>query len=380
MKVCVITIIDYKNYGNRLQNYALNKLLEKLGIKVINGLEFFSKSDWLLEQEKKGKNIFLKKKTPIKVLQIWLSWRKKLSRNNKQYNKRIQKLREFTKNNMVTFPYLYVKDKEDLKKKMDDKSIDYYLVGSDQVWNPYYEAYDFEFLTFTDSKKRGSFAASFGVDSLPEMYKKRYATRLREFNNLSVREKSGQKLVKELIGREAHVSLDPTLVLPRNEWEKLIQSQNVMKSEKDYIVTYFLGDVPQCVLQYASEKHIKIYCLNDASIPSLFGVGIEEFLYLIKNAQYVVTDSFHATAFSVIFNTNFYVFNRTQEGVSNMFTRLRTLLELLDLMDRVCEDNKFEKVEKISEKKWNSVNQVLDFKREEEMNYLSNLLRINLKR
>ncbi len=376
MKVCVITIIDYKNYGNRLQNFALNKILESLGVEVVNGVEYFSKSDWILDQEKNGKNVFITKKLPMKVLKAWFSLRKNLSRNNRQYSERINKLREFTENNMYTFPYLYVEDEEDLKKKIDDKSIDYYIVGSDQVWNPYYEGYDFEFLTFADPRKRGSFAASFGVDSLPEVYRERYAAYLREFRNLSVREKSGQNLVRDLIDKEAHVSVDPTLLLQRSEWEEIAKTQDIGELEKEYIVTYFLGNIPQCILQYAIEKQVKVYCLNDENTPSLFGVGVEKFLYLIKNARCVLTDSFHATAFSLLFNTDFYVFNRTQDG-DDMFTRLRTLLGLFDLMDRVCDNTKFEKIERISKEKWNSVNRILDNKREEEMNYLSNLLKIN---
>ena len=380
MKVCVITIIDYKNYGNRLQNFALNKILEDLGVEVVNGLEFFSKSKWILEQENRGKNTYIMKKIPIKVLAAYYSLRRKISRNNKQYNERIRKLYKFTKVNMQTFPYLYVKNEEDLKRQIDDESIDYYIVGSDQVWNPYYEGYDFEFLTFTESRKKGSFSASFGVSSIPEVYKAQYATYLKEFNNLSVREKSGQDIVKELTDREAHISIDPTLLLRRSEWEKLTKIQNSSEFEKDYIVTYFLGDVPEYIMKFADENHVKLYCLNNVNEPDLFGAGIEVFLYLIKNAKYVVTDSFHATVFSLIFNTDFYVFNRTQDGVKDMFTRLQTLLELFDLTSRVWEDKEFYEREKISKEKWDLVNQILNTKREEEMEYLAKLLEIDLKR
>lgn len=379
MKVCVITIIDYKNYGNRLQNFALNKILEDLGVEVVNGLEFFSKSNWLIEQENSGKNTYIMKKIPIRVLAAWYSLRKKVSRNNKQYNERIRKLYEFTKVNMKTFPYLYVENEEDLKRQIDDESIDYYIVGSDQVWNPYYEGHDFEFLTFTESRKKGSFSASFGVSDLPKEYKARYAIYLRAFNNLSVREKSGQDIVKELINREAHISVDPTLLLRRSEWEQLIKTQDFSEFEEEYIATYFLGDVPKCIIEFATENHMKIYCLNDVNSPALFGAGIEVFLYLIKNAKFVVTDSFHATVFSLIFNTDFYVFNRSQDGVKDMFTRLHTLLELFNLRDRECVDNEFYKGETISKAKWELVNQILNTKREEEMEYLSKLLEIDLK-
>lgn len=374
MRVCVITIIDYKNYGNRLQNFALNKVLEKFEIEVVNGLEYFSKSEWILEKENKGQNTFFKKKVPLSVLKCWFNLRRKLSCSNKQYEGRIKKLRKFTRSNMYTFPCLYVEDNEDLKKRINDENIDYYFVGSDQVWNPYYEGHDFEFLTFVESRKRGSFSASFGVDTLPEVCKSRYASYLKDFQNLSVREKSGQNIVKELLNKEAHISVDPTLLLQRSEWEDVLKKNNTNEFTGEYIVTYFLGDVPQKIWQYASEKLMKVYCLNDENTPSLFGVGIETFLYLIKNAKCVVTDSFHATVFSLIFNTNFYVFKRTQEGVSDMFTRLQALLDLFCLTERVYCEDEFRYIENISKEKWDLVNKIMENERSKEMKYLSELL------
>lgn len=374
MKVCIVTIIDYKNYGNRLQNYALNKVLESLGAEVVNGLEYFSKSEWIKGKEKFEKNTFFINKVPIGVIKCWHCFRKKVARNNKNYGTRVKKLREFTDRNMITFPYLYVRDKEDLKKQIGDEGIDYYIVGSDQVWNPYYEGGDSEFLHFAESKKKLSFSASFGVSSLPDECKERYARYLKDFRNLSVREKTGQKIIEDLIARKAHVSVDPTLLLQRSEWENVIKNQNYERYSGDYIVTYFLGDVPEIIEKFALENKMKMYCLNDQNDASLFGEGVETFLYLIKNAKCVLTDSFHATVFSLIFNTDFYVFNRAQKGVNNMFTRIRTLLDIFDLQDRLfCKDD-FVKGRSITKEEWKKVNQILNEKREEEMKYLSNLL------
>ena len=374
MKVCIITIVDYKNYGNRLQNCALNKALESLGIEVVNGLDFFSKSEWMMAKEKHGGSTFFIKKIPIRVIKVWHCLREKMARNNRKYAGRMKKLREFTELNMITFPYLYVKDNEDLKRKLDDQTIDYYIVGSDQVWNPYYEGHNFEFLDFTDSKKKLSFSASFGVTDLPDDCKERYVRSLETFRNLSVREKTGKKIIEDLMNRDCHVSVDPTLLLPRCEWENMIKEQNWERYTGDYIVTYFLGEVPQKILKSASLNRMKMYCLNDENDVALFGEGVETFLYLIKNAKYVLTDSFHATVFAIVFNTDFYVFNRTQKGESNMFTRLDSLLELFDLTDRVYGDVNIEQMCSITEEKWEKVNRVLDDKRTEEMGYLSKIL------
>lgn len=378
MKVCIITIIDYKNYGNRLQNYALNRALESLGLEVINGLEYFSKSEWITSAKESGKNTLFMEIIPIAVIRAKYYVRRKIDRNNKQYVGRVKKLREFTNQNMKTLPYLYVRDNEDLKKQVGDNSIDYYIVGSDQVWNPYYEGYDYEFLSFVDSKKKLSFSASFGVSNLPDDCKERYTMHLKEFRNLSVREKSGQKIIRDLICKESHLSVDPTLLLHRNEWEKVISKKNFDNFSGNYIVTYFLGEVPNKILQFASKENMKIYCLNDENDPLLFGEGVETFLYLIKNAKWVLTDSFHATIFSLIFNTNFYVFDRSQKGVSDMFTRLKSLLELFDLMDRIYFDNTFEQICSISKEKWEMVNKILDNKRAEEMKYISTLLSLEM--
>ena len=108
----------------------------------------------------------------------------------------------------------------------------------------------------------------------------------------------------------------------------------------------------------------------------LFGVGVETFLYLIKNAKLVLTDSFHATVFSLVFNTDFYVFNRTQSGVSNMFTRISSLIETFELSDRICteSENDINLETYISKKKWENINRILDIKREEGIQYLKSVL------
>lgn len=376
MKACVITIIDYKNYGNRLQNYALNKAIQSLDIEVVNGLEVFSKTKWIEDKSKKGTNTILLKRFPIKAIKIYRRFRGKMAKSNKIYKEREQRLRKFTQNNMKTFPCLYVIDDEDLRNQIGDHNIDYYIVGSDQVWNPYYEGHDFEFLNFTVPEKKLSFSASFGVSDLPIDCKERYANYLNTFKNLSVREKSGKRIIEDLISKATQVTIDPTLLLKSCEWEKITNDSEIDNCKEDYIVSYFLGDVPDIIKQLASKSEMRMYCLNDTSQMQLFGVGVETFLYLIKNAKLVLTDSFHATVFSLVFNTDFYVFNRIQSGVSNTFTRISSLIETFELSDRICteSENDINLEAYISKKKWENINRILDIKREEGIQYLKSLL------
>lgn len=211
---------------------------------------------------------------------------------------------------------------------------------------------------------------------MPIDCKERYANYLNTFKNLSVREKSGKRIIEDLISKATQVTIDPTLLLKSCEWEKITNDSEIDNCKEDYIVSYFLGDVPDIIKQLASKSEMRMYCLNDTSQMQLFGVGVETFLYLIKNAKLVLTDSFHATVFSLVFNTDFYVFNRTQSGVSNMFTRISSLIETFELSDRICtESEKDINLEAyISKKKWENVNRILDIKREEGIQYLKSLL------
>ncbi|MEG1462784.1 MAG: polysaccharide pyruvyl transferase family protein, partial [Anaerorhabdus sp.] len=224
--------------------------------------------------------------------------------------------------------------------------------GSDQVWNPHYQGNEYEFLTFAPKKKRLSFAASIGVENIPEDAKWYFGKNLSDMEYISVREERAAQIVEELTGRVADVTLDPTLLLDRTQWE-IAAKKPQLDIEEQYICTYFLGEVPEAVTKFAEKVGLKVYSLNSENDKTLFTIDPAEFLYMIKNATYVLTDSFHAVAFSIKFNKEFYVFDRKQDGVNNMFSRIETITSRFNLTNRI--QNRSKIIEQALIDNWNEI-------------------------
>lgn len=153
---------------------------------------------------------------------------------------------------------------------------------------------------------------------------------------MSVREEDGQKIIRELTGRNAEILLDPTMLLPQNQWNALSKKPHKELPEH-YVVCYFLGMIDKkynkIIQDFAKKVKLPIIMLFDISYPDYYVFDPNEVLYCIKNAEYVLTDSFHGSVFSILFKKNFYVFGRN-EGKINMSSRLNTLLNTFDLNER----------------------------------------------
>ena len=153
--------------------------------------------------------------------------------------------------------------------------------------------------------------------------------------HISVREHSGGQIVKELINRRVSCHIDPTLLLSGGQWDKIANQYRVANNK--YIFCYFLGKPTEAILnklrEYKKKNNIDVLSIWNGNDASHNNVGPGEFLALIKRAEFVLTDSFHGTAFSVIYHKSFYTFSRN--GVrESMDTRVVSLLELLGLADR----------------------------------------------
>lgn len=350
--VAIITIDDYINYGNRLQNYALTKLLQNEGLKVFNGIEVLTKEDWIIRTNGTIKKI-IKRCTPFSVIKGRLYFTQDKSGLEKEREKRfLDFVNSYT---TIVYPIVCV-NHADANRVLRKYAIDYFVVGSDQVWNPYYEAKEYEFLTFAPKEKRLSFAASIGVDNIPEKDKWYFKKNLSDMNYISVREERAAEIVKELTGRIADVTLDPTLLLEKADWEHIAMKPE-LEIEDSYICTYFLGEVPEAVKVFAKEKGLPIYALHSLNSLELYTLDPAEFLYMIQNASYVLTDSFHAVAFSIKFNKEFYVFDRKQDGVSSMFSRIETITKRFGLENRIQSRDRITEQESISN--WNEIEEEL---------------------
>ena len=363
-KVGIVTINDFKNYGNRLQNFALTKLLENEGIQVVNGISVFTKDDWINRTENTIKR-FIKRIVPYSRVKDKIYHEPKSPEGLLALRKK--RFLAFSNRYTTIEKTIICSSHKQAYAKLKDSGVNYVIAGSDQVWNPYYEAKEYEFLTFAPKEKRLSFAASIGADSIPKGAMWYFKKNLSNMKYISVREERAAEIVKELTGRDADITLDPTLLLDKADWEIIAKKPELDIKDK-YICTYFLGEVPVAVERFALEKGLTIYALNSLDSPELYTLDPAEFLYMIQNASYVLTDSFHAVAFSIKFNKEFYVFDRKQDGVSSMFSRIETITKRFALENRIQNRDRIVEQEPVSN--WNEIEKELVAEKKKSMGKL----------
>lgn len=331
-KVEVITLHRIVNYGSVLQAYATQKVLEKKGCEV-EFIDYYPERMHMFgmlkriknKSNKLGKSFLLRTIARIVMLP--------------SYIKRFYVFKKFIKNNLNMSTITY-QNEQQLRK--NPPIADYYCTGSDQVWNAgWNEKIDTPFfLDFeTNGKKCFSYAASFGKSKLEDWEKEGTKKLLSKYSYLSMREKSGVEIVNDLGFNNAINVLDPTLLLNKEDWGKL--ASNKYKNQK-YIFVYNLNrndKIDKYAEKLAKAKKLKIYYVSYAFHEFYkrgkmkCNVRVEDFLALIKNAEYVITDSFHATAFSINFNTQFMIVFPEKYS-----TRVENILKITGLESRIVRD------------------------------------------
>ena len=326
-RIMIVTIYDHPNIGNRLQNYALQEVLKSLGLNVYtlqftpNRITNKTKLKW-----------FIQKLCCFRLPGDTFFW--------KLFVPRELKFEKFNKAHIKTVVAYN-------KAKLDALQADFWIVGSDQVWNVlWYTDFEIEgrvyFLEFVKNSPKFSYAASFGIDSIPKKWKSRISKQLKAFMALSVREESGKQIIEELTGLDADVHVDPTLLLDKKEWDCLVKKITTGDFSNNYLLTYFLGDksdiTRDIISKIAKENCLKICNLLDFKQPDLYAVDPAEFLYLIKNARVVITDSFHACVFSFIYGRPFLVFSREGLGI-DISSRINTFTRKFHLESKIFQGN-----------------------------------------
>ena len=225
-----------------------------------------------------------------------------------------------------------------------------FLLGSDQLWLPSNIAAGYYTLSYVPAKVRKiSYATSFGVSNLPPKQAQCAKEFLPRFDHLSVREKSGQTLINALTGLDAQLVCDPTLLLTARQWLDIVGEKRIVREK--YIFCYFLGNNPlsrACAKKLSKVTGLKIvalqqldmYIKDDAKFADIapYDVDPAGFVNLIKNAEFVCTDSFHGTVFSVIFHRRFFSFRRFfKKSTMSTNSRIDSLLGVLGLEDRIIE-------------------------------------------
>ena len=375
-KIGIITINDYSNYGNRLQNYATQEVLRSLGYEVETIVNSPYKKQKISDMFNKAKKMQINEL----IIKVFRKIRYKLFKNsdekkNKMLDEiRINKFRNFTNENISETPYVISNDNmpSDLGEKYSA-----FIVGSDQVWNPNFRMSSFiDFLTFAPKKKRIAYAASFGISTLPEEYVYDYSRWLSEMEHISVREDTGAKIVKKLTGKNVEVLIDPTLMLTKEQWLS-ISRPAICKPDKSYLLTYFLGGI-------SSESRVWINSIvknTDLDIVNLADIEDErryiadpaEFLDYINSCEAFLTDSFHGVAFSILFKKPFIIFERNGD-IHSMNSRIDTLLSKFKL-----EERKYENIKNNNEVftiDYSHVPRILESERKKALDYLKNSLDI----
>lgn len=347
-KIGLVSCYFKDNYGSQLQAYATQKIIEDYGyevetIDISKNIDFSNgKKKYYLGQVFNYN--FIKNKFGMIKLKIDKKINKELCKNINIRNKRFK---EFKKIYNLTPAY-------ENYRKLNEISKDYeaILVGSDQLWLPVNVVADYYTLNWVpENVKKISYSTSFGVSTVPDKYKEQYKKFLNRIDYLSTREDIGKEIIKNLTDRDAKVVCDPTLLFNKDEWMSIQEEKPIY--ENKYILCYFLGnniEYRKFAERLKEKTGCKIISLNhcdefvkysdEFADETPYDIGPGEFLNLIRNAEYVCTDSFHGTVFSLINNRKFYCFRRHNKKSKNSTnSRLESLLGRVDLKERLLEGN-----------------------------------------
>ena len=317
-KIAIVTITDYLNIGNRLQNLAVQYVLKKRYNCKIKTIQNFGAN--LGFKHNCSKSFFLKQKLKY-YIKVCLGLIKSKYRIFTKFYK-------FNRNIKISNFYFYKKTNY---RKLDN-SFDYFITGSDQVWNPVFfeECLYNNFLMFTSKEKKITFAPSVSVDYVPDKVEEEFKKNINTFNRIFIREKTTLPLVKKYTKNHVDWVFDPTLFLSKEEWLKF--SNKKLNKEK-FILCYFLGEIlnemQKEIKLFAKNRNLDIINVNNLSNDKNTKFSPDEFISLINKADYVFTDSFHGAVFSFIFEKKFIIYNRL--GKINLNSRIDSLVQELEI-------------------------------------------------
>ena len=368
-KISVITFHASYNYGSNLQAYALQEYIKN----ICNSNCRYEIINLRNERQKEIYGLYSQKRKISSVIKniITFFYKRKIEVKYNRFEKFINQELNVTKE---------YESLEELKRAKLD--YDYYISGSDQLWN--LNAYDFDwanYLEFVKKGKRISYAASFGPKEQRwnDQEKVRVANDLKKYDNLSVRDQISFENVKTLTGREAEINVDPTMLLNKSEWDKLVPKEKIVKGK--YILFYTLGpdrNMIKMVKKVAKILKLPVVITKfnnqyDAfsNFKKQYDTGPIEFLNLVKNAELVLSSSFHGTIFSILFNKPFFAIR------GNKDFRIQTLLKKMKLENRSIDENDIE--EKCKEAyiiDFKEAETLLEEERKKATKYLKNALDI----
>ncbi len=377
MKIGILTQPLRNNYGGLLQNFALQQVLKGMGhqAQTVDWLDECSRFRILLARAKNTLLSYLDKGVDKPRYKPTAAEAAVMARNT----------RRFIENHISLCPQ-HVSKQEAFRSIDSRYCYDAYVVGSDQVWRPGYNAFlTAMFLDFTEREevKRVAYAASFGTsrwEFTPRMTE-RCAQLSKRFGLITVREESGITLCREHLGVEAQLVLDPTLLLDRGDYERLVAEDQAPKSAgtlfhyildpgegKNRLIESLSGRfgwrpftvMPKCHAEKCTRQNVKHH-IEDCVFPP-----VSAWLRGFMDAEMVVVDSFHGAVFAILFNKPFWVIGNSKRGNA----RFESLLGLLGLQDRMISLDQADFVEGNPPIDWQRVNGILRRERERSLGLL----------
>lgn len=344
-KIGIITFHNSYNCGSMLESFAIQKYLtnQKIENEIIDFSNFGQRNMYsVLEKNTNIKKVI---KNAITLLHY-----KKVKRNNQKYE-------EFKKKNFMLSDRDFVDSKD-----LSDDEYSIVVAGSDQIWNiTIPDADDAYFLPWVKKARKVAYAPSFGAKNIKVCSNDvdKYKRYLKSFDGLSTREYNGKKWIKDLIGEDVEVIIDPTLLLEKDEYDNILDDK--IKVPEKYIFFYcpsFNTQICKFVKELSNNLNIPVITWSTKKYYlkgiNRFGFDLPEYespsayLKLIKNAELVLTTSFHGTIFSTIYKKKFFTLkNGDMYGDDD---RVYTLLDQLGIMNRLIEckyDEKFDYLQNV---------------------------------
>ncbi|AZQ58488.1 polysaccharide pyruvyl transferase family protein [Maribacter sp. MJ134] len=373
-KIAILTLPLHSNYGGLLQAFALQGALQNLGHEVLlinNDVSNYPNWRKRLSYIKQSLLGFLNGKAVLRPDLTSKTNKKIIGQHSATFVEQY-----ISKTDLVPAIFSY----RDIAKY----NFEGYVVGSDQVWRPNYTPaianYFYDFLDAKDAVKRIAYAASFGVDAwrFNEKETTQCSKLAQMFDAIAVREDAAIKLCKDFLKVDAIKTLDPTLLIPRVDYIRLVEKAQVPKP-KGKLFCYILDrseanvQIENKAANFLNTTHFTamprkdMHNLNKSNIIEFIFPPVEEWISGFMNADYIITDSFHGTLFSIIFNKKFISIGNKRRGLS----RFTSILKLLNLEDRLLLDVEDFNVELFSrEIDWQKVNGLVAAEREKSIGFL----------
>lgn len=340
-KIGLVTFFR-NNFGSALQCYATKKFLQK------NGYECDVLYEYSYGYEKLKNRI----KYLSKIALCSLLYRE-FAKNRKEIkmSERKATLSKESKFLINWFCETVLQPKGLEYSLLNDKQFadvyDFFIAGGDQIWGGGYLVRPFMFLEFAPNEKKIALCPSFGVETIKKFNVRPFKKSIKKFKKLSVREKSGQRIIADLTGRQVPILSDPVMLLNIDEWHEFAENSSIR--HQNYVFVHFL-DMPsastiQSINQIAEILNSNIICFanNYSTYDSLkehtFVDGSPyDYVSLIENASFVCTDSFHTSHFSIIFNRKFFTFERNYGHYNKQSTRIHNLFSTYECSERFIND------------------------------------------